>query len=206
MLNDIPLKHVSSYKYLGVLITSDSMWSSHISKICNRTRRLVGLMYRKFYKYSSSETLLKLYTSFIRPHLEYACIAWDPYLKKDITALEDVQKFALKMCTKSWDQDYQTLLTITNLPSLESRRHQAKLCHLFKIANAQTYFPDAPLANRTHHYAIRSSREHSLMPIQFHSNQFGKSYFPSTINAWNSLPSSTHSSTSIAAFKFALNH
>ena len=206
MLNDVPLKHVSSYKYLGVLITSDSMWSSHISKICNKTRRLVGLIYRKFYKYSSSETLLKLYTSFIRPHLEYACIAWDPYLKKDITALEDVQKFALKMCTKSWDQDYQTLLTITNLPSLESRRHQAKLCHLFKIANAQTYFPDAPLTNRTHHYAVRSSREHSLMPIQFHSNQFGKSYFPSTINAWNSLPSSTHSSTSIAAFKFALNH
>ena len=131
MLNDVPLKHVSSYKYLGVLITSDSMWSSHISKICNKTRRLMGLIYRKFYKYSSSETLLKLYTSFIRPHLEYACIAWDPYLKKDITAPENVQKFALKMCTKSWDQDYQTLLTITNLPSLKSRRYQAKLCHLF---------------------------------------------------------------------------
>ena len=53
----------------------------------------------------------QLYTSFIRPHLEYACIAWDPFLKKDITALEDVQKFALRLCTKSWDQDYQTLLT-----------------------------------------------------------------------------------------------
>ena len=79
-------------------------------------------------------------------------------------------------------------ITITNLPSPESRRHQAKLCHLFKIANTQTYFPDAPLTNRTHHYAVRSSREHSLMPIQFHSNQFGKSYFPSTINGWNSLP------------------
>ena len=62
MLNDVPLKRVSSYKYLGVLITSDSMWSSHISNICNKTRRLVGLMYRKFYKHSSSETLLKLYS------------------------------------------------------------------------------------------------------------------------------------------------
>ena len=38
MLNDVPLKYVSSYKYLGVLITSDSMWSSHISKICTRIK------------------------------------------------------------------------------------------------------------------------------------------------------------------------
>ena len=67
-------------------------------------------MYRRFYKHSSSNTLLKLYTSYIRPHLEYAAISWDPYLKKDIALLEDVQKFALKVCTKSWDQDYSTLL------------------------------------------------------------------------------------------------
>ncbi len=50
--------------YLGVLITSDSMWSSHnISNICNKTRRLVGLMYRKFYKYSSPETLIAIHLS-----------------------------------------------------------------------------------------------------------------------------------------------
>ena len=55
----------------------DYMWSSHILNICNKTRRLVGMMYRKFYKHSSSETLLKLCIS---SHLEYACIVWDPYL------------------------------------------------------------------------------------------------------------------------------
>ena len=90
--------------------------------------------------------------------------------EKDITALEDVQKFALKISVHKTlglgpGLSAVTLLTITNLPSLESRRHQAKLCHLFKIANAQTYFPDAPLTNRTHHYAVRSAREHSLNSI-----------------------------------------
>ena len=55
---------------LGVQITSDLLWSSHILNICNKTR-MIGMMYRRFYKYSSSNTLLKLYTSFIRPHLEY---------------------------------------------------------------------------------------------------------------------------------------
>ena len=98
------------------------MWSVHITNICNKTRRLVGILYRKFYNHSNTDTLLNLYTSFIRPHLEYAAIAWDPFLKKDITALESVQKFALKVCTKSWDISYESLLSKSHLPSLEARR------------------------------------------------------------------------------------
>ena len=61
--------------------------------------------------------MLKLYTSFIRPHLEYACTAWDPFLKKDINVLEGVQEFALRVCTKSWDLTYDALLSETHLPS-----------------------------------------------------------------------------------------
>ena len=47
MLSGTPLERASSYKYLGVQITSDLMWSSHISNICNETRRLIGMMYHK---------------------------------------------------------------------------------------------------------------------------------------------------------------
>ena len=118
MLNGAHLARVTSYKYLGVLITSNLMWSSHVSNICNKTRRLIGILYRRFYKHSSPNTLLRLYTSFIRPHLEYAAAAWDPFLKKDIALLEDVQKFALRVCTKSWDTSYSDLLLTSHLPSL----------------------------------------------------------------------------------------
>ena len=158
MLNSAPLKRVNSYRYLGVLITADLMWPSHIANICNKARRLTGVLYRKFYKNSSTNTLLKLYTSFIRPHLEYACIAWDPFLKKDITLLEDVQKFALKICMKSWDLDYDTLLSQSHLPSLASRRQQAKLCRLDCIINNESHFPDAPLVTTEHHHNTRSSQ------------------------------------------------
>ena len=133
MFDGLPLKRVDSYKYLGIQITSDLMWSSHILNICNKTR-LIGIMYRQFYEYSSSNTLLKLYTSFIRPNLEYVSITWDPHLK-DITLL-DVQKFALKVCTKLWD--YNTLLPKSCLPSLQARHDQAKLYNLYNIINELT--------------------------------------------------------------------
>ena len=35
-LNGYKLACVTSYKYLGVLITSDLMWSTHITKVCNK--------------------------------------------------------------------------------------------------------------------------------------------------------------------------
>ena len=37
MLSGVSLKRVYEYKYLGVQITSDLMWSSHITNICNKT-------------------------------------------------------------------------------------------------------------------------------------------------------------------------
>ena len=81
------------YKYLGLNLSPDLSWSHHVDLICTKTRKLVGMLYRNFYKYSSSPTLLKLYKALIRPHLEYAGVVWDPYLVKDIFAVENVQKF-----------------------------------------------------------------------------------------------------------------
>ena len=201
-----PLSQVTSYKYLGLLITSDLMWTTHITNICTKTRKLIGILYRQFYKYSSCSTLLKLYASFIRPHLEYASAAWDPHLKKDIELIEDVQKFALKVCLKSWNSTYVELLEKSHLPTLEARRKDAKLCHMYKIVNNETFFPNAPTLTRTQNYSSRSIHPKALIPLQAHSSQYLHSFFPSTITAWNSLPSVAASASSITSFKSALKH
>ena len=137
-LNGTALNRVYSYKYLGIAITSNLSWSLHISNCCNKTRKLIGLLYRHFYQHASSSALLKLYCSFIRPQLEYASIAWNPGLKGDIDRLEDVQGFALRVCSKFWDLSYGELLKKSRLPSLEKHRIQASLCHLFKIPTLMT--------------------------------------------------------------------
>ena len=41
---------VNSYQYLGVFISADLMWSTHIENICNRTRRLTEILHRQFYQ------------------------------------------------------------------------------------------------------------------------------------------------------------
>ena len=85
LLNGLPLKRVSEYKYLGVYISSDLTLSLHINTICNNARKFVGMFHRRFISY-----------------LEYARQIWDPHLIKDIHGLKSVQKFALRVCTKQW--------------------------------------------------------------------------------------------------------
>ncbi len=70
------------------------------------------MLYRSFYIYSKPDTSSKLYKSLIRPHLARIRLlaVWSPHLAKDIKLLEDTQKFALKVCTKKWDENYKTLL------------------------------------------------------------------------------------------------
>ena len=106
-LNGIPLDRVTEFKYLGILITADLSWTAHINMICTKARMLVGMLYRQFYQDADTSTLKQLYVSNIRPHLEYACQVWDPYLQKDVDKLELVQKFALRVCSKQWDASYQ---------------------------------------------------------------------------------------------------
>ena len=45
-LNGQPLDRVRQYKYLGVVLTDDLTWSTHISEITNKARKIIGRIYQ----------------------------------------------------------------------------------------------------------------------------------------------------------------
>ena len=100
------IEKVSCMKYLGVLISSDLSWSAHIETVVSKARKALGCIYRRFYRNAHTSVLTKLYTTLVRPLLEYCCVLWDPHLEKDIEKLESVQKLA---CTYSVFQPFVTV-------------------------------------------------------------------------------------------------
>ena len=100
ILNGSILDVVPTFKYLGVLFSSNLSWSDHIQGVCSKAHKILGLLYRRYYQYSDNRSLLKLYIYLVRPHLDYAAQVWAPHLQKNIKSLESVQKFALKICSK----------------------------------------------------------------------------------------------------------
>ena len=198
VLNGAPLEQVETFKYLGVLLSPNLSWSAHIDSICTKARKLTGLLYRRFYGNMDHHSLLELYSVLIRPHLEYAAPIWDPHLIKDTTKLENVQKFALKMCLKKWDVGYQELLDLSQLPTLENRRLYLKLCTLYKIIHGYFYFPPNV-------FIPQVSRHSSSLPLvhmpRARTNAFQSSFVPSSISVWNHLPHEALTAPSINSFK-----
>ena len=197
-----PLEQVTKYKYFGVIITSTLSWSTHISSISTKARRLVGMLYRHFYPWSSSEALLhKLYIALIHPCLEYAAPVWSPHHSKDINKLEAVQKFALRTCSKDWGANYSHLLSQYQLPNLDAHRQYLSLSHLFKIVWGCCIFPNAPVSKYSNAYSTRSQEARHLAQQYARTDVLYYSFFPRTISQWNSLPYEITSSSSLLSFK-----
>ena len=93
------------------------------------------------------------YRSLVRPHLEYCAPVWDPHLQRDIQMLERTQKFAYRMCTKTWNAGYEELryCTLHNMYnfSLSNRRLFLKLCTIFKVIHGMCYFPPHVIFTRS---------------------------------------------------------
>ena len=56
--------------------------------------------------YLVPQMLRLLYTTLIRPHLDYACIVWNPYQSSDIRVLEQVQRCVIIECVQHFSIFY----------------------------------------------------------------------------------------------------
>jgi len=66
------LQCVREEKDLGVIVSDDFKWEKQCSETVKKTNRMLGMIKRNFTDRSQS-TLIPLYKSLVRPHLEYCC-------------------------------------------------------------------------------------------------------------------------------------
>ena len=152
LVNSSPLMLVNNEKYLGIQINYDLSWSPHVTSLCIKARRLIGLLYRHFYKHAASSTLLQLYKSFIRPHLEFCSVVWNPYLVCDIESLEKVQRFALRVCLKNWSASHDQLYNVSPLSASCILMQVSATC---KLVNNLIVYPNSPIHFRVIQYNSR---------------------------------------------------
>ena len=195
------IEQVKSYCYLGILVNERISWSEHIKQVCLKVRKLFGMLYRQFYAWADTSTLLTVYSTCIHPHLEYSSQLWDPYNKKDAELLESVQKFAYKVCLKCWDMAYQNMLHYLNLLPLSVRHLYLKLITMFNIVNGHSFFPPDVFNPQSPPYNTRHSSSLNFFRPRSHANYFDLSYIPSVINIWNNLPVEIKLLSSVSVFK-----
>ena len=83
-------------KDLGVFFSDTFKPSMNCNKV-SKTANRISVMIRKNITNRSSEGMLILYKTLIRPVIDYCIPVWRPYTKKDMLKLEKVQKRFTKM-------------------------------------------------------------------------------------------------------------
>ena len=74
--NDIPINSTSVHKHLGMLLDDKSSYEHHLKFVLNKIKKTIGLL-RKFQQILPRQSLITIYKSFIRPHLDYGDIVYD---------------------------------------------------------------------------------------------------------------------------------
>ena len=78
------LEVVDSGKYLGVNISYDLSWHTHVDATAAKASKTLGFLRRNLNE-CSKEVKETAYTALMRPTLEYASPAWDPSTSEDVT-------------------------------------------------------------------------------------------------------------------------
>ena len=82
------------------------------------------------------ETLEVIYTSFIRPLLEYASVVWDGCAQSDYDSLEKIQLAAARIVTGAMiGTSTSKLYEEVGWQTLAKRREKAKLVQMYKIVH-----------------------------------------------------------------------
>ena len=89
--DSVLLEPTSHVKNLRILVPKNLSWSHHIASIVAKARGVASWACSVF-KSRDRDTMMTLYQSLIRSHLEYCSPVWHPSKIEDIELIEGVQK------------------------------------------------------------------------------------------------------------------
>ena len=175
------------------------------TKATKKANFVLGQISRSF-SYRDRCTFIKLYKTFVRPHLEYASQVWSPWTKKDRDMLENVQKRAVRMVA-GLSGSYEEKLAACGLTTLEERRLRGDIIQTFKFVNNlnSVSHPFLSFVANQHSYTTRTSSElcQGLTSTPSKLNCRHNFFSKRICGPWNSLPTTVKGAKSVNEFKNA---
>ena len=192
-------------KDLGIIVDGNLSFQDHIASKVKKANSMMGLIRRSF-AFLNHNLFKKLYTTYVRPLIEYGQIIWSPHLKQQINLLEDVQIRATKLVDGFSHLEYPERLKILNLPTLAHRRKRGAMIqffnhfHIYDRTTLSQWFQPRERITRAHNFQlIEKTPKDGMRGIQ--SNSFYFRYG----RIWNRLPDEVVNAGNLNTFKNRLD-
>ena len=201
-MNGDELDTSASFTQLGLSLSSNLTWKTHIHSLAKHASQKLGFLARAR-GFSSSSHLLSIYKSQIHPSLEYCSHAWGGAPKSTPCLLDKVQSKDIPLINNP--------NLAKSLQPLSHRRLVGDLSIFYRYFDGhcfQEIRDITPVPLRRFRTTRSSTRSHpfqvSLPASRTLSHK--SSFIPRACNLWNILPSSCFpDSYNLPSFKFKIN-
>ena len=142
----------------------------------------------------------------VRPQLEYAATVWENSIKGQTSAIEIVQRRAVRFITADYSrrsiQEHTSMLQELQLEKLKTRRVRARATMLFRTVKG---LGDLPTHQHLRPFdtVTRGHTRIFVKPI-CHVKSYGESFYPGRIARCNQFPWSLVDSESLEEFKLGI--
>ena len=202
LYDGVLLKQEKVVKLLGVFIDEHVTWKLHITYICMKISKSIGIMFRSHFRLSE-KTKKSLYYTLIYPYLTYCTTVWSSAYVRNLNIIFVLQKQAVRIITNSNFRAhseplflYLKILYIYNINSFYAAQFMFSYYHQLLPPLFLDLFVTS---HHIHNYNTRISSHFRSHACRTSTKQFTILFQGPKI--WNSLPNSISSIFLLQSFQ-----
>ena len=195
----LPEYSVEEQRDLGVYVHRSLKVATQVDRALKKAYGVLAFISRGI-EFKSRQVMMQLYGALVRPHLQF----WSPHFRKDVEALERVQRRFTRMLPGMESRSYEERLRVLGLFSLERRRVRGDLIEVYKMirgidrVDSQRLFPQVEQTiTRGHRFKVNGGR--------YRGDVRGRFFTQRVVGAWNAQTVEVVEAETLGAFKRLLD-
>ncbi len=201
-LHGTQLESVQTHKYLGVHLSTNLKFNTHIDAICSKANRSLGFLRGNLHGCTRDMKHIA-HNTLVRPTLEYCSAVWDPHTRRNIDRLEQISTKAARFITNNYTKApgiTTYLKQQINMDPLHIRRQAHRLTLMYKVANDYIGIDPHTYLHSTNNQRTRNTHNHTYQTYHTNTDLYKHSYFPRTVRDWNRFSHPILNSNTIDSF------
>jgi len=201
-IDNTSINRVTNTMFLGVQIDENLNWKCHISLICSKISRNIGVIYR-LSKFLPSNILRQLYFTLVYPYIYYCNLVWANNTADSLENLTILQKRIIRIISNSYYLEHSSplfkakrILKLADINNLQI----GQFMYQYANNNLPAIFENFFTANSdVHRYATRHRND--LRSEFFRTNKKLHTVRVKGPRLWNTLEPQIKNCRSLLAFK-----